>query len=754
MKTCLYFFVILFCLCFFGENSFSQTRLEKAVAKTIYIDFDQNGKMTGFPPPVIRKTDYLVFRVKTDTAYYGNQKRLMTAKLNTLLAFLNDPTNAQIITYLFNCNPNIQKDLVTYLQTTKASIAKLDFAHINTVLDTSSSIAIPVNQYLKNVSKQFEIRIYNGSTLLHSTFLAADKEAPSNCYQFSGDQNSIESLLVKSCNSCVADSLNFKLVYHNPMTATAIDWYKSRYNKDYPTYVQCFINDLMGLDTLNDSRKLTSQLQKVYGSLSPLTPWIDDWLWYTGGKLTLNPLQILTQADITKKNHTIDTLNRAIDSLQQINSFIDSTKKHIKPDYQTSLPIIPTIIKAGNLNKNLSAGYTKQVQNLQKAIANDNAMRITEKTYYSGVIFFKARRHLIVQKQYNAADHYKAIYKNPSKKYRLEEVPENEQVNVLITNGLNGVNYKVTAPAADATFNDLEEFTKVAEDQLSSAGLTAVMNPIAASATSKVTSTLKADFNVAHAKFIPILVCNITTTCAPNNQDYLLDYYNDNSSILDSLSFGNISAETVDALLPAEVKETTDTAYKYYTYAFDLSHANDTPAPYTRNFTIQGYKSDPTKTTNLKNGYINVGKLRYFELAAGIAFTRSPSTVSTVDTTGKKFKINTADNTSEAILGFKFYPIRSYQRDRSIFPRYPFRRLHLSASLEVLHPLDNFYLGIGYDIVPGLSFDTGFNCYKYPSYTVSNNTITNTVNNYKWSGRYYSITINPVLFAQLIKTFF
>jgi hypothetical protein len=76
------------------------------------------------------------------------------------------------------------------------------------------------------------------------------------------------------------------------------------------------------------------------------------------------------------------------------------------------------------------------------------------------------------------------------------------------------------------------------------------------------------------------------------------------------------------------------------------------------------------------------------------------------------------------------------------------------AGFDFLHPLNNFYVGGGYDVIPGLSVLAGNNYYLRTFNEIQNNQIINTTKSYRSGGFVYGVTVNPILFAQFIKTFF
>ncbi|MDN5288034.1 MAG: hypothetical protein JWR38_4308 [Mucilaginibacter sp.] len=719
----------------------------KEPCRTFFIDFDQDGKMVGFPHAVIRKKDIVVFRVRTETNYYKVQLTAMKDKLKKLAEFM--ALNPEISAYLF-CDSHARDAFAKELTDNIKKIDAIPFA-----IDTQQfSKALPLALYRNKIfNGQFEMGIRNGNKDIVTLPMNAKALSKKNCYYFYSDPKKIGDLIGDGCTSCQADSLNFNLIYHDPMNATVIDWYKGLYKDSY-------LNAQVGRKLIIAIRAFKASqtcdnASTVLGDVSGYASWIKPWLWLTGGALTLNPVGLLTKPQSMKIDARVTEISRNIDSLQQTGSFIDSTKKYLIPEYQRGRRVLPTIIHAGNVNKSRIDALSKEKEGLQKIVAADKKLRLTTKVYYSGVLFFK-NDHLIVQKQYDAANKYRPVPTGARTTYRLRELPENEQVNVMVNNATVSINYKFAV--TDAAFNDLEEFTKLTVDALSNTGLTSVLDPAMAATYNKLTAFLASvkdeqknitSLRVASGETPPIADCGFVCADLPKFIPFILGYYDANAA------FFRGTSTDITALVPGQVGAVADTTFKYHTVAYDITHASESDAPYTRNFTIQTYQKDPTKTTDIQKGFVNIGKLRFFQLAAGVAVNRSPVTVSTVDTTKKGFKINSADNSSTVILGFKFYPFRSYQRDRSILPRYIEKRVHFSASLSVLHPLDNFYFGGGYDIVPGLAIDLGWNYYKYTAYTISNNTITNTAVNYQWSDKnYISVTLNPVLFTQLVKTFF
>lgn len=78
-------------------------------------------------------------------------------------------------------------------------------------------------------------------------------------------------------------------------------------------------------------------------------------------------------------------------------------------------------------------------------------------------------------------------------------------------------------------------------------------------------------------------------------------------------------------------------------------------------------------------------------------------------------------------------------------------RLYGFIGVSIPKPLNNFYTGVGIDLIPGLSITTGAHWYQNKKYTISNNQITGQSLQYQPS-LYVGITTDPTLLAALLKT--
>lgn len=328
---------------------------------------------------------------------------------------------------------------------------------------------------------------------------------------------------------------------------------------------------------------------------------------------------------------------------------------------------------------------------------------------------------------------FQPITLNNRPRAQVTEVPGNEKLYFLVHNIANGARIRIFD--SPLPFNDLEEFTKLVNEQLSLINF------------SDVTSAMLQKLG------------NFAASLAPYNKktDLAHDFAGTDTSKSDChvacVFLQQLQRErnaNGDGFLPKIdlFDQRTLSVPLYSTY---MQPANIDEAPYKDTFTI---KLGINKDSAVMKSSVRIGKLRYVEIAAGIAFTRHPVYTTTIDTALGGFHVSSQDNRARAIVGFKFYPWKNFRRDNGLIPRYLFRRLSVFGGFEILKPLENFYVGGAYDVVPGLAFSMGANYYLQTNYRIQNNAITDTYRTYKHSSTYYAVMVNPVLFVQFVKLFF
>jgi hypothetical protein len=304
----------------------------------------------------------------------------------------------------------------------------------------------------------------------------------------------------------------------------------------------------------------------------------------------------------------------------------------------------------------------------------------------------------------------------------------------------------LTATEKLKPFNDLEEFTQLVTDQLTAANINSATAAQYASFESSIAqmggSTALKGLVGAGVKY-QVDLSQKSLPCPCSDAYGILRY-----------AYDNLTADP-DALPKAVLFKPQQLGKPQFATNIirTIVYKHTTPSPYIDSVTLkQIVKKDSVVLTNT---YLKVGQLRFMQLAAGIMFLHKPVSTTTIDTAAGGLKANTSTTASTSFIGFKLYLLaKNYNRDNSLLPRYPLRRLSFFAGFDIVHPLNNFYYGGGYDIVPGLAVLIGDNIFLRTYNQVENNQIVNTTKGYQSGSLVYGVTVNPVLFVQYIKTFF
>lgn len=699
----------------------------------VNIVFDSSGQMIEFPPAVLRRHTGVNFRVKVSLDYLNEQRK-------QFLRYLEETkTNIAKVDAVYTCF--LGADYTTLKTEIDDAIKFIDHddffenTALTSAIDTHNPSHIPLKQYLRNIlDSQFTIKVYNGSKLVWEEPLTLDikyVDKKGGFMYFEGE-NYFRGRNAKNLTASfsVRDQYKFRLLFRNPFNAILVNLYRDEWQKANANFDEAKAALLnIGVDA-NYATNLAS--------IKKIAPWFVNWLWYAKGNLTINPFNIYTDALIKTKTDNIAQLQADMSALQQQKDFTDSIITHLKKKESN----IAVLERMQTKSYDLAALIKKDSSDIKDA-QKDLADKVPDlkglsqvASYYEGHLFTSVTGQVNVMKQFNASLDYTPVYKRSRPIYpgrwskeRVTEVPENEKVYLIVQNVPPSIKLKFDEKRLD--YDDQEEFTKQVTEQLSKIDFSAVSGSLL-----NFSSFFKA-LNEPSNPFggAPILKALDCTT-----DSHLREMLNQLNAQLTQMQF------LPDAGVLA-FKENTTPAYASF-----MSPATQFEAPYRDSITIKDITKSETK--DVAKSFIKVGALRHTEIAAGISFVRKPVTTTSIDTAGNGFKVSSTDNASNAIAGFKIYPFRDYRRDNGIIPRYPFRRISAFGGFDILHPLNNFYLGGSYDVVPGLSFIVGNNYYKQSTYTVANNQVVSTKNRYVSGGLFYSVTVNPILFAQVIKTFF
>lgn len=743
------FISILFALLTFVARAGAQ--LSKAEEKTpVNLVFNSRGLLTGFPGNIITKDQTICFTVKTPLRYLQSQAAQFQSRLQMMLdtvrfykrkysCYFNNAAVFDLTKFLDSAT-KFNEQLKSFWACDETGIAIKASPGIagNVLTKTQAMEHIPVSEFLSNMlEQQFEIQVITQNGEAKTIRLKADSvSCKDSCVYFkSATCEKISDLLCTSCGDATADSIRFRLLQTDPYTKTLSDWFDQR-----RTAVSKF-----------DLNAITDALRSIAGLSSPSNFSVGDatsindlkekvfpyWFWYTGGKLTIDPFNTMQPDRIKSITRSIEQYDAQIDQLKKMKVFTDSISVKI-PATTGNISLFKKVQNTTAKYLHLIDSLSRLKKTAQNLLDNKNSDYPTTQTifYLNNVkLILSDRKMTRIQKQFDAARKFGEIGSSKRQLDRTTEVPEDESVYMVVYNIDSSSSIEIHRNRAN--FDDMEHFTKLLKEQLGSVNISALSIPAAEK------------FQSFMGSLIPDLTRHGST------RDSLETCY---SPVFSNPIYGDIVA------LARKFK--SGESVMFYAKSFFSDKAPEKPQYRTEDVRLgTGYAIPYTDTVSIEQTvagiktkelltYINTGRLTTVKLAAGIAFTSHPATTTTIDTSGNGFKITSSDNRAVSIIGFKVYPWQSYNRDKWLLPRYPLRRLNIFGGFDLLHPLDNFFLGGGYDIVPGLSFSIGANFYLQNNYKIENNVVTDTYRNYKLSGPYYSVTINPELFVQFVKLFF
>ncbi len=194
-------------------------------------------------------------------------------------------------------------------------------------------------------------------------------------------------------------------------------------------------------------------------------------------------------------------------------------------------------------------------------------------------------------------------------------------------------------------------------------------------------------------------------------------------------------------------------------YRTDKYPLRDSIAPYKNEYTLKSFLKKGEELVLqyvIDNSFIRTGKFRYLQTAAGIAYTPNGGSITSVDTTNGGFKISRDEDRFRLIGGLRWYPAGLYnlKNPQSIVrERRWVHRLSLMAAVGVPKPLENIYLGGGFDLVPGLNICAGVHFQQQNKFTIVNNQVLDKSVSYRGKA-FYSLTVDPALLINAITTLF
>lgn len=170
------------------------------------------------------------------------------------------------------------------------------------------------------------------------------------------------------------------------------------------------------------------------------------------------------------------------------------------------------------------------------------------------------------------------------------------------------------------------------------------------------------------------------------------------------------------------------------------------------------FSKDESIIDTVETSSFKLGKRQRIVLAAGYTYTFGSVVQTLVKRDANNNIVTGIENVDErykAVLGLKFQLGRGLwiSDDQLLTPKYGSMLDRTSVFLGLLidkNPFKNIFLGIGYDVIPGLNINMGIHIYNNRSYQIVNNQVVAESSRYFTQFPYAGICIDPGLLIKFI----
>lgn len=730
------FLFVSFCISF--HSAFTQLNPIAELKKNISIEFNESGQMTSFPSTYINGNGKICFGITMSKKSFRAPVAQLKSMLESAYAYINDETVKCSYSAIFS-EPTLAAIELSFLE--MLNLFTIDSCLLSPIHDSTIKKIepyFPILQLQSAIQSQYRVLVFVNDNCVDTIRLTPGGSCEGDCITLSDcSAKKVRDFNCEACEDLEVQNLKYLLVYDNPVNSTIRTWIADQSSYYYKSF---------GADTLKtlfrpfeqDLKKIDTTLPNLK-ELRPIAIWLSYWLWLNAGKLVVDPLKQRSRATSQELIQEIANIVFEKSVLEETERLLKNRKdtiirraedtaaltRYLREIRRTKLAIDDKINQIKNLTAQYESGFSYQSL-MEKTVKYRGYLKPSQSL--SAVL----NRRLFPTIQFDGRNKYQPIPLNVWERKKIKAIPEDEWMYIALHNMPDS--HKVLQFTDKALpLDDTDEFTKLVTEALKQ--LQSIRG-LLGNAEIELFELLAAQGIVDTKGIADSLNVAALKTC-----DYSIPMLKDSYDNWRRLGFA----------LPFRKADDLKISYSTPLFQSQLFATTPADAPYRDSVSIKmKIGSDTTLLPPIK---FKVGKLRIVQFAAGIAFNQRPADVTRIDTSGGGFRVTSTDNRARAIIAAKIYPFRQFNLDHGFIPRYPLRRFSLFAGMEMLKPLRNFYIGGAYDVVPGLSFSTGVNYFQQTSYRVENNVITNSSRTYRKSGQYYSITVNPVLFAQFVKLF-
>jgi hypothetical protein len=234
----------------------------------------------------------------------------------------------------------------------------------------------------------------------------------------------------------------------------------------------------------------------------------------------------------------------------------------------------------------------------------------------------------------------------------------------------------------------------------------------------------------------------------PTTKQITISFQDDLKELKRSLNFDNILlAHYAEYLKSDMIKKESHLAWRPAVSSPLATHyIETTPVSNEKEVTLALWKYKDKDSSIYRKVKYKVGKPQLFGISIGGAFSTGATYNYEVLSTDSTLKITNNTPPLRLIAGLHLYPRKHFLYDQSLLAirsgKY-LERLSLYGGLHVSKkPFDNFYLGVSYDIIPGIKFITGVHNTRNDTYDIINNKVRDKKIHYS-SNFFISLSISP-----------
>ena len=264
-----------------------------------------------------------------------------------------------------------------------------------------------------------------------------------------------------------------------------------------------------------------------------------------------------------------------------------------------------------------------------------------------------------------------------------------------------------------------------------------------------------------HTKTPKQTVINFLANLIDSFNRFAIPIANLNSAVQALTQYGDIAylSMITDRSLPPppdSLATLSDSFPAYRTQIFPVPVYDSTRAVQATIVAKKIVKKDTTTITHPIYQSVRIGTLSRFAFSAGIAVTPGFYYEKTATSAGGQLTVTNNSELVGYMVGLHIYPWRYFPLDNSFlgFKTHHFKqRLSVYTGVALPNPLQDYYGGVGFDLVPGFKLVTGAHLYLNTRYQLENNQIASQASALKYGGTFVAFCIDPSAFVTVLGLF-